>query len=103
MEDMLSKIIDMDEKVRLETQKAEQNKADTFKSISERRDAIYNEYISNAKKRIDNDYQEERKASEEKLKVIQQKQKDCLTLMEKMYRQHCDEWVDEIVQRVINA
>ncbi len=103
MEDMLSKIVDMDEKVRLETQKAEQNKADTFKSISEKKDAIYNDYITRARERIESDYKTELKRSEEKLRTVQNKQKECLTLMEEMYRQHCDKWVDEIVERVIHS
>ncbi|MBQ7521311.1 MAG: hypothetical protein IJU14_00335 [Clostridia bacterium] len=103
MEDMLSRIVDMDEKVRLETQKAEQNKADTFKKISEKKDAIYNNYITQARERIDSDYKAELQKAEKKSKVIQDKQKECLEKMEMMYKQHCDKWVDEIVERVIGC
>ncbi len=103
MEDMLSRIVDMDEKVRLETQKAEQNKADTFKKISEKRDAIYNNYITQARERIDSEYKSELQKAEEKSRVIQDKQKECLEKMELMYRLHCDKWVDEIVERVISG
>ena len=103
MEDMLSRIVNMDEKVRLETQQAQQNKADTFKIISEKREAIYNEYISNAREEIEKTYQLETKVAEERLKTVQNKQQECLAVMEKMYRQNAEKWVDEIVERVIHS
>ena len=103
MEDMLSRIVNMDEKVRLETQQAQQNKADTFKSISEKKDAIYNEYISNAREEIEKTYQLETKVAEERLRTVQDKQKECLAVMEKMYQQNAEKWVDEIVERVIHS
>jgi len=103
MEDMLSRIVDMDERVRVETQKAEQRKADTFKNIAAQKEAIYNDYISRARLRIEKNYAAEQEAAAKKLEVIQKEQKKCLSDMESQYRKYGDKWVSELVKRVISS
>ena len=70
MEDMLSMIVEMDEKVRIETKQAEQRKADSFKKITKQREDIYNDYINRARERIKKNEKTERAAAEKKWQQI---------------------------------
>ena len=103
MDDMLSKIVNMDEKVRMENKQAEQTKADSFKVIAKKKDAIYNDYISRARKRIKKNELAERDAAEKKWQELEVKQKVFLDDLDKLYADNGEKWVETIVQNVINA
>ena len=103
MDDMLSKIVNMDEKVRMENKQAEQTKADSFKVIAQKKDAIYNDYISRARERIKKNEIAEREAAEKKWQVLEAKQKVFLDGLDKLYADNGEKWVETIVQNVINS
>lgn len=103
MQDMLSKIVNMDEKVRIENKQAEQRKADSYKKIAKKKDDIYNDYISRARVRIKKNEVVERAAAEKKWQELEAKQKECLERLEKAYAQKGNQWIDAIVDNVINS
>lgn len=103
MEDMLSKIVNMDEKVRVETKQAEQRKADSFKKIAQKRDAIYNDYISRARERIKKNAKAEQDAADEKLKQMELEKEACLERLDKLYKENGKQWIESIVENVINS
>lgn len=103
MQDMLSKIVNMDEKVRIENKQAEQRKADSYKKIAKKKDDIYNDYISRARVRIKKNEVVERAAAEKKWQELEAKQKKCLERLEKAYAQKGSQWIDAIVDNVINS
>ena len=103
MDDMLSKIVNMDEKVRMENKQAEQTKADSFKVIAKKKDAIYNDYISRARERIKKNEIAEREAAEKKWQALEVKQKVFLDGLDELYAENGEKWVETIVQNVINA
>lgn len=103
MDDMLSKIVDMDEKFRIETKQAEQRKADSFKKIAEKKDVIYSDYISRARTRIKKNEIAEREAAEKKWHIIEARQKKFLSDMDELYAANGGYWVDTIVQNVIES
>ena len=103
MDDMLSKIVNMDEKVRMENKQAEQTKADSFKVIAKKKDAIYNDYISRARERIKKNEIAEREAAEKKWLALEVKQKVFLDGLDELYAENGEKWVETIVQNVINA
>lgn len=103
MDDMLSKIVNMDEKVRMENKQAEQTKADSFKVIAKKKDAIYNDYISRARERIKKNEIAEREAAEKKWQALEVKQKVFLDGLDELYAENGEKWVETIVQNVINS
>lgn len=103
MEDMLAKIVEMDEKARELTEEANREKATSEQDIAKAKEAVYNDYIEKARKRIAKNEQTERKAAENKLREVQQKQKETLERLEQLYSENCDKWVDTIVDRVISS
>lgn len=103
MDDMLSKIVDMDEKFRLETKQAEQRKADSFKKITEKKDTIYNDYINRARTRIKKNEVAEREAAVKKWNIIEANQKSFLSAMDELYATNGEYWIDTIVKNVIES
>lgn len=103
MQDMLSKIVDMDEKVRLQNKQAEQRKADSLKMISQKKDDIYNDYINRARERIKKNQKAEQEAADKKWQNIEAKQKDSLAMLDESFKKNGDKWVNAIVDNVINS
>ena len=102
MEDMLSMIVNMDEKVRNETKQAEQRKADSFKKITEKRDDIYNSYINRARERIKKNQATDQAAADKKWQQIKENQEKSLKMINDEYKKNGQQWVDAIVNNVIN-
>lgn len=103
MEDMLAKIVEMDEKARELTEEANQEKVSSEQDIAKAREVVYNNYIESARKRIAKNEVTERKIADEKLKMAHQKQREALDSLEKTYSKNCSGWVDTIVKRVISS
>lgn len=103
MEDMLAKIVEMDEKARELTEQANEEKVNLEQDIAKAKEDVYNNYIEKARERIAKNEITERKAADNKLKEAQINQKKALDRLEKTYSENCDKWVDAIVDQVINS
>lgn len=103
MEDMLAKIVEMDERARELTEEANREKVNSEADIAKAKEDVYNNYIEKARKRIAKNEITERKAADEKFKKSQQEQKEALERLEKTFSENCDKWVDSIVSAVIEG
>ena len=101
MEDMISKIVDMDKKARDITDEAQKSKIDYENRIILAREKIKTDFLERAKKRVEINEQTARKKSDEKLRLIEEKNNAILADLDKVYSENCDKWVDEIVARVV--
>ena len=101
MQDMLAKIIAMDENARKIKEEAEQNKIKSEKEIEELREKIYSDYIERAKERIDKNIAVDREYAEESLKEYAEKVSQAESDMKSLYAEKGDQWVDAIVSRVL--
>lgn len=103
MQDMLAKIVEMDEKARGLTAQAEKIKAESEKDIAKIREDIYNDYIERARKRIKINEAAQRQAAENNWKSIEKQQRQAADNLEKLYAEKGEDWINEIVSRVINS
>lgn len=103
MQDMLSKIVDMDEKVRIQNKQAEQSKAESLELINKKKDDIYNDYINRARERIKKNQKAEQESADKKWQVIEAKQKSSLVMLDDSFKKNGEEWVNAIVNNVINS
>lgn len=103
MQDMLSKIVDMDEKVRIQNKQAEQRKADSLKMINQKKDDIYNDYISRARERIKKNAKAEKESADKKWQQLEAKQKQSLAMLDESFKKNGDMWVNAIVENVLNS
>ena len=102
MQDMLKKIIEMDEQARLVKDQAQQEKAATEKEIIETKQKIYDDYIERAKDRVKKNLEVDRAHAEKEWQETKTAHDHALTILNQQYDDNCDKWVDEIVNRVIN-
>ncbi len=101
MQDMLKKIIEMDEQARLIKEKAIQEKAATESEILKTKQAIYNDYIDRAKERVKKNLEIDKANAEKSWQATELKHKEAMALIEDKNTKNHDKWVDEIVAHVI--
>lgn len=101
MQDMLAKIIEMDENARRIKEQAEQDKLNSEREIEEQREKIYRDYIDRAKDRIEKNIAVDRQTAENELKDYARKVALAEDEMQRLFAENGDEWVDTIVQRVL--
>lgn len=102
MEDMISKIIDMDKKARDMTNEAVQSKINYEKEIIRTKEKIKNDYLERANERIKINTQAAQKSADEKLAAIEKKNEALTAELDRSYSQNKEKWVNEIVDRVIS-
>ncbi len=101
MQDMLKKIIEMDEQARLVKEKAEKEKAATEQEIIEVKQQIYDDYINRAKARVEKNLEADKAEAEKSWEITQAQHKAALSQLELDDKENHDKWVQEIFDRVI--
>lgn len=101
LEDMIARIVEMDKKARDMTEQAQKNKLDYENQIIAKRESIKNDFLERAKKRIAINQESAQKRADATLQQAEKRNSAIIQKMESDYAQHCDSWVDEIVERVI--
>lgn len=101
MQDMLKKIIEMDEQARLVKEKAVQEKAATEQEIIATKQKIYDDFINRAKERVEKNLEADRADAEKSWEITKAKHQSALIGLDAMDRENHDKWVDEIFNRVI--
>ncbi len=101
MQDMLKKIIEMDEQARLVKEKAEKEKAATEQEIIKVKQQIHDDYINRAKARVEKNLEADKADAEKSWEITKAKHKAALTQLEIHDKENHDKWVQEIFNRVI--
>lgn len=101
MKDMISQIIEMDKKARDVTQKAQQSRLNIEQEIAQIREKIRKEHIDRARARIKINQKQEQESAQKVFKSIKAKEEKIEKNFEGIYKEHGDELVNEIVNRVI--
>ena len=101
MQDMIKKIVDMDEKAQEITEEAKRSKALSAQEIAETTERIRENYLARARKRIELNRIQEKNQARQILADAEKKYEVQLIKMQELYRQQGGNWVDAIVGRVI--
>ena len=101
MQDMIKKIVDMDEKAQEITEEAKRSKALSAQEIAETKERIRENYLARARKRIELNRLQEKNQARQILADAEKKYEVQLIKMQELYRQQGGNWVDAIVGRVI--
>ncbi len=102
MQDMLTKIIEMDEKARKITQDAENKKIALEKDIVKTKETIHDEYIMRARKRIATNEITQKEVAEKQRIETKEKQEKSMQELNESYNKNVNTWVDTIVNNVLN-
>ena len=96
MQDMIKKIVDMDEKAQEITEEAKRSKALSAQEIAETKERIRENYLARARKRIELNRIQEKNQARQILADAEKKYEVQLIKMQELYRQQGCKWVDAI-------
>lgn len=100
MQDMIKKVVKMDEKARELEARAQQEKLTIKEEIEAQKQKVYDDYIEKARIRARKNDEIEQKSAEEQLARSKEKHNEAMAKMKERFDLNCDKWVDEIVARV---
>ncbi len=103
MENMIKRIVEMDQKARQITEAAQREKLDSEKEIAEKAAQLRADYLERARRRIQLNSDTERAAAEKAWEAREVEYTRQTERLEGIYREHRDEWVDTIVRNVLDA
>lgn len=103
MDDMVSRIIEMDKAAREITQKVKNERLTLEKEIKELKKKIRSEYLERARKRIETNKKNEQKLANEKIEAIKAEKTRIMQRLQKQYDESCDDLTNSIVRRVLEA
>lgn len=102
MQDLLKKIIEMDEEARRIEQQAKLEKIRSEEEVEKLREQIYNDYISRARDRIEKNTAVQQERADAYLKEYEERAQAARQAMRGLYGENKDKWVDEIVRRSLS-
>lgn len=103
MKDMISKIVEMDEKARDLNDEMLKNKLDYEQEIAVAKENIIKDYLERARKRVQINTQSEREAAEKSLAETHEAHAKIEKNLDELFAANFDRWVDEIFKRVISG
>lgn len=101
MQDLLKKIIEMDEEARKVEQQAKSEKIKSEEEVEQLREQIYNDYIARAKDRVEKNIAVEEARAQEYVKAYRERIDTAKRDMQTLYAENKEKWVDEIVKRAL--
>ena len=101
MQDLLKKIIEMDEQARKIEQQAKSEKIKSEQEVEELREQIYNDYIERARERVEKNIAVDRQHADERIAAAAADTNAKKQEMRRMYDEKKEAWVDEIVRRAL--
>nr|WP_316624266.1 hypothetical protein [uncultured Ruminococcus sp.] len=102
MQDLLIKIIKMDEQARKTAEIAKAEKLKSEQEVEALREQIYNDYIKRAKERIEKNIAVDQANADKRLADYEKRVEDTKTAMQQLYSDKKEEWVGEIVDRALS-
>ena len=102
MQELLAKIIEMDEQARKIEQKAKAEKLQSEQEVEALREQIYNDYIKRAKERTEKNAAVDKALAEERIALYAAQTEEKKQTMRQLYEENKDAWVDTIVSRALS-
>ncbi len=102
MDDMIKLILNMDSKARKITEDAERTKIATAQNLNLRKEELKKHYLEQARQRVEKNAETERESMQDNWKKTQSNYAAQLEELDKIYKENGDQWVKEIVRRVVS-
>ena len=101
MDDIISKILQMDETARKMEDEAQAEKIASREEVKQKRQEVYDEYLESAKTHVEEFKKCEGKKAEEKQKETEKLYSGISKALEKKYKDNKEKWVNGIVNGVL--
>lgn len=99
MQDIIRKIVEMDEEARRLKEQAEKEKIESEKAIAETKQKVHDEFIERAKARAEKNTQAERAALDKSWQETKLLHEQVENNLKNHYVQNKEKWIEEIVKR----
>lgn len=103
MEDMIAKILEMDEKAQELSEETQSYKVNFEQDLIAKKEEIKSRYLELARNRIEKNRVIENENAEKIFKEYEEKQSLALKTMEDLYKQKGDEWINKIFNRTMGV
>lgn len=103
MDDIISKILEMDETARKLDDETQAEKIASRDEVMSKRKEVYEHYLSSAKDHIDSFKLAAKKSSDEKWKKTEAHYKKISSSLDETFEKNKDKWIDDIVSGVISG
>ncbi len=103
MDDIINKILEMDETARKYSEQVESEKIASRNEVLKKRQAVYDEYLESAREHVEKFKEAAAKDSENDWKKTEQYYARISNALESDYKENKSKWVDAIVNEVISG
>lgn len=101
MDDIIQKLVEFDRQCVEKVEAAKQKKADAQSHMTEKKAAIYNEYIKSQQSQIEKHKQELLDKNNKETRLQEEQYKMSMKKMEDLYQQNKDQWIQDIVSNCL--
>ena len=101
MKDMIERLVEIDERSRSITSQLQQDKVNSEHEVKELKEKIRDDYLKRARKRIESNREVEIQKANENFKEIKIDQEEVSKRLEEIYKKNGENFVNEIVRRVL--
>lgn len=102
MDDIISKILQMDETARKMEDEAQAEKIASREEVKKKRQEVYDHYLESAKTHVQEFKKAAKKTSDENWKKTEKYYSDVSKSLDKKFKDHKDKWVNDIVNGVLS-
>lgn len=102
MDDIISKILQMDETARKMDDEAQAEKIASREEVKQKRQEVYEEYLSSAREHIESFKEAAKKSSDEKWLKTEKYYNNVSNSLDKEYKENKEKWIADIVNGVLN-
>jgi len=100
MQNMIKKLIEMDKEARRLTDEARQRKAGSAQAAAQKREEVFEGYLSMASNRVETIRKVEMESAAEQIKAIDQQAEAAAAAMRSRFEANREQWIDRIVAAV---
>ncbi|MFQ8706283.1 MAG: hypothetical protein ACLR9T_09485 [Thomasclavelia sp.] len=101
MDDVIQRLVEIDRKCVERVEAAKVKKLDAQTNMNEKRKEIYEGFVAEQNKKIEEHKAELMNKNQEEAKQLDQDYNDIVIKLENLYSQNKDKWVKEIVERCL--
>ena len=100
---IVRRIVEMDKEARRLTEEARRRRAGTASAAGRKRQEVSDNYLSMARKRIDDIRGSEMSDAQEQWERMEKQLEQTARGLEELYERKAEEWVDSIVERALSG
>lgn len=103
MEEIIKKLISLDDRAKEIVAEARASKADVQKAVEAQSQKLHAELYARAQKKVDQLFMQEQAYLQEKLSAIMRERDEKMAKMEAEFREKKDSWIEDAAKAVIDA